>query len=223
MWPYRAALIPVTLHADGFKTLWPANPFSINKTTGLAGGEGDKENLLSVFFWVGSWLGVFLSGCWRWHLRWHSCPWAERGGKGRLEEAGLRKTKQGVCLRSRKHGRQFISHRTSICALQVPLSVSLTHSPSLSLPLCRPAQPQRAATSHWCSTMCGGVGALQGECVFVCVCVSWFWWNIQRPLWLFKTKQPLYTNHFIPGHFRKLVFYMIWFNPAPDPSRNQVW
>lgn len=58
MWPYRAALIPVTLHADGFKTLWPANPFSINKTTGLAGGEGDKENLLSVFF-----LGGQLVGC----------------------------------------------------------------------------------------------------------------------------------------------------------------
>uniref|UniRef100_A0A3Q4N5V1 Mitochondrial S-adenosylmethionine carrier protein n=1 Tax=Neolamprologus brichardi TaxID=32507 RepID=A0A3Q4N5V1_NEOBR len=45
--------------------------------------------------------------------------------------SGLRKTKQGVCLRSRKHRRQFISHRTSICALQVPLSVSLPLSPSL--------------------------------------------------------------------------------------------
>ncbi|MED6288333.1 hypothetical protein CHARACLAT_025489 [Characodon lateralis] len=66
--------------------------------------------------------------------------------EGQLKEAPPWKTKQGVCQRSRKRARQSIRHHTSICSLSS----------------CRQALSQPAATSRWCSTMCGGAKAFQG-------------------------------------------------------------
>lgn len=81
-----------------------------------------------------------------------------REGEREPKEAQLKKTKQGVRLRSRKWRRRSISHHTCI----------------FSLSLFRPGRPLRAETSLWCSTIYGRAEAFQGEsscshqqCVFI--------------------------------------------------------
>lgn len=104
-WPHPAALVPpLPLHGDGLETPWPAKPYCVNISSRLTGVEGDGENLLSVFLggqMAGAWVGVggvtFADTAVHEEKRRN-----EKRERGESREAQLRKTKQGVCWRSRK-------------------------------------------------------------------------------------------------------------------------